>query len=60
MKGDNLKDEHHVVRVVPFGKLRRDEHGTILGIDYTAFLRRENEDGLSVTALEYFAGARAD
>ncbi len=55
MKGDKLRDEHHVVRVVPFGKLRLDEHNEPIGVNYTAFLRREDEDGLSVTALEYFA-----
>lgn len=58
MKGDKLRDEHHVIRVVPFGKLRLDEHNEPIGVNYTAFLRREDEDGLSVTALEYFAAPR--
>ena len=58
MKGDKLRDEQHVVRVVPFGKLRLNEHNEPIGVNYTAFLRREDEDGLSVTALEYFAAPR--
>ena len=56
MKGDNLPPEHHVIRYVPFGKLRKDENQTPIGIEYTAFLRRDDDDSLSVTWQEYFAG----
>ena len=56
MKGDNLPLEHHVVRLVAFSRLRKDENSNPIGLNYEAFLRRENEDGLSVTWLEYFAG----
>lgn len=59
MKGQNLKPEHHVVRYIQFGKLRTDADGNVVGINYDAFLRRPNDDGLSVTWLEYFAGERA-
>ena len=58
MKGQNLKPEHHVVRYVQFGKLRTDGDGNIVGINYDAFLRRPQDDGLSVTWLEYFPGDR--
>ena len=60
MKVYKVSDEHHVVRAVSFGKLRLDEHSQPIGINYNAFLRREDEDGLSVTELEYFAGSRPD
>lgn len=58
MKGANLRDEQHVVRVVTFAKLRLNEHSEPVGVNYTALMRREHEDGLSVTALEYFEGPR--
>lgn len=61
MKGQNLPDEHHVIRVVPYGKLEKDEHGEPTGcLIFSAFQRRETEDGLSVTWLEYFAGERSE
>jgi hypothetical protein len=57
MKGDNLPDEHHVIRVVPYSKLDKDEEGQPTGgLLYSAFQRRDTEDGLSVTWLEYFVG----
>jgi len=60
MKGQNLPPEHHVVRVVPFGKLRLDENNTVIGVNYTAFERRADEDGLSITWMEYFSGNRSE
>lgn len=61
MKGQNLPDEHHVIRVVPFSKLETDEDGRATGrLLFSAFQRRENEDSLSVTWLEYFAGDRSE
>ena len=59
MKGQNLKPEHHIARYVPFGKLRKDENDTPVGINHNAFLLRPAETGLSVTWLEYFAGDRS-
>ncbi|MBU1211273.1 MAG: hypothetical protein KJ587_08380 [Alphaproteobacteria bacterium] len=57
MKGGNLPDNHHVIRVVPYSKLDKDEEGQPTGgLLFSAFQRRESEDGLSVTWLEYFAG----
>jgi hypothetical protein len=59
MKGQNLPDEHHVIRVVPFTKLETDGEGRPTGrVLFSAFQRRETEEGLSVTWLEYFAGDR--
>lgn len=58
MKGQNLKLEHHIVRYVPFGKLRKNENGVPVGINHNAFLLRPNDTGLSVTWLEYFSGDR--
>lgn len=61
MKGQNLPDVHHVIRVVPYGKLEKDETGVPTGrLLFSAFQRRENEDGLSVTWLEYFTGERPE
>jgi hypothetical protein len=57
MKGDNLPPDHHVVRLVTYSRLRKDENNTPIGVNFDAFLRRENEDGLSVTWLEYLPGA---
>lgn len=58
MKGQNLKLEHHIVRYVPFGKLRKDDNDVPVGINYNAFQLRPDENGLSVTWLEYFRGDR--
>jgi hypothetical protein len=58
MKGQNLKPEHHIVRYIPFGKLRKDENDKPIGINHNAFLLRPDETGLSVTWLEYFFGDR--
>ena len=60
MKVHSLPPDDHVVRVVPFKKLRTDENGNVLGVSHLAFERRVDEDGLSVTWLEYFAGSRAE
>ena len=53
-----LDDDHHIVRYVPFSKLRKDEDDNVIGVLWTAFQRRESEDTLSGTWLEYFAGER--
>ena len=59
MKGQNLKSEHHIVRYVPFGKLRKDDNDIPIGVNHNAFLLRPDEAGLSVTWLEYFSGDRS-
>lgn len=59
MKGQNLPDEHHVIRVVPYGKLETDGNGEPTGrLLFSAFQRKEDDEGLSVTWLEYFPGDR--
>jgi hypothetical protein len=56
MKGKHLSPDHHVVRYVSPGRLRKDENQNVVGILHTAFERPETHKGLSVTWLEYFAG----
>jgi len=57
-KGKNLPDEDHVIRYVPWGRLRRDEEDNILGFLPQAFQLRPEEDYLSVNWLEYHDGDR--
>ncbi|MGQ0672818.1 MAG: hypothetical protein ACT4N2_08080 [Hyphomicrobium sp.] len=40
-------------------RLRKDENNVVVGVLHTAFERKPDEEGLSVTWLEYFAGTRA-
>jgi hypothetical protein len=54
----NLPDEDHVMRYVPWGKLRKDEDDNVLGFLGEAFRRRPDEEALSVNWLEYFEGER--
>ena len=58
MKGQNLPPEHHVIRAVSPSRLRKDENNIVVGVLHTAFERRPQDDGLSVTWMEYFAGSR--
>jgi hypothetical protein len=55
-KGKNLPDEDHVVRYVPWGRLRRDEDENVLGFLPQAFQLRQEEDYLSVNWLQYYDG----
>lgn len=57
MKSQKLPPDDHVVRYVPFGKLRRDENDNPIGI-LGAFKLRDNESYLSTTWLEYFGGSK--
>jgi hypothetical protein len=54
----NLPNEDHVMRYVPWGKLRRDEDDNVLGFLGEAFKLKPDEDSLSVNWLEYFEGER--
>jgi hypothetical protein len=54
----NLPNEDHVMRYVPWGKLRRDEDDNVLGFLGEAFKLRPDEEYLSVNWLEYFDGDR--
>jgi hypothetical protein len=55
-KGANLPDQDHVIRHVPWKRLRRDEDGNILGFLHEAFALRPGEESLSVNWLEHFDG----
>lgn len=54
----NLPDDDHVMRYVPWGKLRRDGDDNVLGFLGEAFKLRPDENSLSVNWLEYFEGDR--
>lgn len=55
-KGQQLSDEHHVMRYVPWTRLRRDGDDNVVGFLSSAFVLRAEEDALSVNWVEYFAG----
>jgi hypothetical protein len=57
-KGQNLPDEDHVIRYVPWGRLRKDEDDNVIGFLPQAFELREGELYLSVNWLEYHEGDR--
>jgi hypothetical protein len=52
--------EHHVVRYVPWSRLRKDEDDNVIGVLGAAFKLRAQEDYLSATWAEFFQGTRAD
>ncbi len=49
-----LPPEHHVVRYVPWARLRKDEEDNVLGVLGAAFRLRDGEDYLSATWAEFF------
>lgn len=51
----NLPDEDHVLRHVPWNRLRRDENDRVLGPLPQAFALRAGEELLSVNWVEYFS-----
>jgi hypothetical protein len=57
-----LPPEHHIVRNVPWGKLRKadDDPERVVGVLGQAFTMRPVENTLSTTWLEYFAGSRQE
>ena len=56
----DLPDEHHVMRLVSFSRLLRDEDERIIGFLPQAFMMREDEKNLSVNWLEKFGGTYAE
>ena len=60
MPPTKLPPDHHLVRNVPWGKLRKDENDPekVIGVLGEAFKMRPVEQTLSTTWLEYFAGTR--
>ena len=60
MPSINLPPEHHVVRNVPWARLRKDDLDPekVIGVLGDAFKLRDADDGvLSSTWVEYFAGS---
>jgi len=57
-RGSNLPDEDHVMRYVPWSRLRKDEDENVIGILPQAFALKEEEQTLSLNWLEYFSGDR--
>ena len=55
-----LPHEHHVVRYVPWARLRKDENDNVIGILGAAFKLRQIEDYLSATWAEFFQGTRPE
>jgi hypothetical protein len=55
-----LPPDDHVVRYVPWARLRKDEDDNIVGVLGAAFRLREDEEYLSATWAEYFAGSHAE
>jgi hypothetical protein len=55
MRGDALPPEHHVLRHCRKGDLKCDPDGTIRGVFPDAFA--PDEDGISVTWMDYFGGS---
>lgn len=54
--GFKLPDRDHVIRHVPWSRLRRDENDNVLGFLPEAFELRPEEKSLSVNWLELFDG----
>jgi hypothetical protein len=54
MAAKYLPDSDHIVRYVPWARLRKDEHDNVIGVLGAAFRLREGEDYLSATWVEFF------
>lgn len=59
-KGQQLPDTDHVVRHVPWTRLRKDEDENVIGILPQALKLRDEEEALSVDWLECFDGIHED
>jgi hypothetical protein len=57
-RGSNLPNDDHVMRYVPWAKLRKDEYDNVVGFLSEAFKLRDGEASLSLNWLEYFSGPR--
>ncbi len=55
--GQQLLNARHVLRRVPWARLRRDDHDNVLGFLPSAFELRDGEEALSVNWVEYHQGA---
>src|SRR5208337_4672405 len=54
-KISNIPDEDHIMRHVPWGRLRRDEDDNVIGFLPQAFERRPDEESLSVSWVEHYS-----
>jgi hypothetical protein len=54
---EKLDPDHHVVRYVPWARLRKDEDDNVLGVLSAAFRLREQEKFLSASWAEHFEGS---
>lgn len=57
-KGQQLQDEHHVLRHVRWTRLLRDGDDNVLGFLGAAFALKADEEYLSVNWVEFFSGDR--
>ena len=55
-KDTPIPDENHILRYIPWNKLRKNENDEVIGILAEAFKKRETENYLSATLLEHFSG----
>lgn len=59
-KSKKLPPNDHVVRYVPWNKLRKNENDEVIGVLGEAFKMRDSDKSLSTTWLEYFLGSREE
>lgn len=55
-KNDPIPPDNHILRHVPWNKLRKNENDEVIGILGEAFKLRDGESNLSATLLEHFSG----
>ncbi|WP_020161290.1 hypothetical protein [Methylobacter marinus] len=53
-KNTKIPADNHIIRYIPWTKLRKNENGEVIGIISEAFKIRDTEKYLSATWLEYF------
>eukprot|EP01037_Dinobryon_pediforme_P014137 gene14137-14256_t len=58
MKHDKLPSDSHVIRYVPWAKLRKDEDDKVIGVNWDAFQMRAVDNDLSITWAGYFTGLK--
>jgi len=58
MPPTNIPGDDHVVRYVPWARLRKDEDDNVVGVLGAAFRLRDDEQYLSAVWLEYFRDTR--
>jgi len=60
MPAVRIRNEHHVIRYVPWARLRKDENDVVIGVLGIAFELRSEEEYLSATWLEFFPGSHQE